>query len=142
MNGNLVGASMLAYLRGERDLFRERERVAEMKRQLGEKHLGYWLGNIQRRRVQRFWQVVSLLEENARMPLTEMSKRLKVPVSTLFDMVKEAEKFFHFTIVLKDSERDIVVRNAPIDFDFSYQATADEEEGKQVGLSVYAEQSG
>jgi hypothetical protein len=31
-----------------------------------------------------------------------MSRRLNLPVSTLFDMLKEVRKFFHFTIVLKD----------------------------------------
>ena len=50
--------------------------------------------------------VASLLHENSRMSLTEMSRRLKVPISSLFDTLKEVEKHFLFTIVLKESERD------------------------------------
>jgi len=49
--------------------------------------------------VGRFWQVASLLQENSRMSLTEMSRKLKVPISSLFDTLKEVEKHFHFTIV-------------------------------------------
>lgn len=142
MNGNSNGAKMLAYMRGEKDLFEEREKIAEIRRELRKTRLGYWLGNVQKRRVQRFWQVVALLEENARMPLTEMSKRLNVPVSTLFDCMKEVEKFFRFTIVLKDDERRILARNAPATFEFAYEISENVENVKEVPLSVYAKQRG
>ena len=45
------------------------------------------------------------------MSLMEMSRKLKIPVSTLFDTIKEVEKIFRFTIVLKDSERKIPHRD-------------------------------
>jgi hypothetical protein len=41
------------------------------------------------------------------MSLVEMSRKLKVPVSTLFDTLKEVEKVFRFTIVLKDKENKV-----------------------------------
>ncbi|MCJ7493887.1 MAG: hypothetical protein MUP68_06550 [Deltaproteobacteria bacterium] len=99
---NEIGARTLAYLRGEKDLFQERERVAQVRRQLGASGLAFWMSETQRRKVTRFWQVVSLLQEDSRMALWEMSKRLNIPVSTLFDTQKEVQKYFHFTIVLKD----------------------------------------
>jgi len=112
---NVVGARTLGYLRGEKDLFEERQRVAEVKEKV--KGLSYWLTYANKRRVERFWQVVSLLQENSRMSLVEMSKRLKVPVSTVFDTLKEVEKNFHFTIVLKESERNALLRDTiPIEF--------------------------
>lgn len=51
----------------------------------------YWLTGRSKRRVERFWKVVSLLEENSRMSLMEMSRKLKVPVSTLFETLNEVE---------------------------------------------------
>ena len=140
MNSNANGARTLAYLRGELDLSEERERLAEIKRQLQRPGLGYWLSNVHRRRVERFWQIVSLLEENSRVTLTEMSRRLKVPVSTLYDNIKEVEKFFRFTIVLKEGEGNILVRDVPARFEFSYQATTDKEAETEVPLSLYAKQ--
>jgi choline kinase len=97
----------LGYLRGERDLLEERQRVAEVKKKVED--LSYWLTGANKRRVERFWQVVSLLQENSRMTLVEMSKRLKIPLSTVFATLKEVEKVFHFTIVLKDSERNVLL---------------------------------
>ena len=138
MNSNANGARTLAYLRGEKDLFEERKRIAEIKRQFQRPGLGYWLSNVHRRRVERFWQIVSLLQENSRMTLTEMSRRLKVPVSTLYDNIKEVEKFFRFTIVLK--EGNILARNVPATFEFSYQATTDKQAETEVPLSLYAKQ--
>jgi len=102
---NAVGARTLEYLRGEKDLFEERKGLAEVKKKVEGLNLSYWLTGINKRRVERFWQVVSLLQENSRMSLVEMSRKLKIPVSTLFDTLKEVEKIFNFTIVLKDSER-------------------------------------
>ena len=59
------------------------------------------LAGANKRRVERFWQVVALLQENSRMTMTEMSKRLNAPVSTLFETLKQVEKLFDFTIVIK-----------------------------------------
>ena len=101
MNGN--GARTLAYLRGETDVLREREQVLLAKKKSPNPALVFCLTEAQNRRMKRFWQVVSLLHENSRMSLVEMSKKLKIPVSTLFDTLKEVEKHFDFTIVLKDA---------------------------------------
>ena len=108
---NAVGARTLQYLRGERDLFEERKRLAELKKRVEASNLSYWMTGVNKRRVERFWQVVSLLQENSRMTLMEMSKRLKIPISTLFDTLKEVEKIFRFTIVLKESERQVSLRD-------------------------------
>ena len=91
MNG--VGARTLEYLRGERDLFEERKRVSELRKKVEDSTLPYWLTGASKRRVERFWQVVSLLQENSRMSLVEMSRRLNIPISTLFDIIKEVEEF-------------------------------------------------
>jgi hypothetical protein len=141
MNGNLVGAKMLAYLRGEKDLFEEREGIAQTRKQLKRSALGYWLSNVQSRQVQRFWQVVSLLEENSRMSLTEMSRKLEVPVSTLFECMKEVEKF-RFTIVLRNDERKLWIRNAVRRCEFAYEISDNVEKPKEVPLSVHANQRG
>jgi hypothetical protein len=93
MNQNSVGVRTLAHLREERDLDAEKQRLSELRRQAKGSGLAFWLCNPQKRRVRRFWQVVSLLQENSRMTLTEMSKRLDVPISTLFDLMREVEKF-------------------------------------------------
>jgi hypothetical protein len=121
MNGNTVGVKTLAYLRGEKDLFQERERLAQARKQSQVSGLAFWLSNAQNRRTERFWKVASLLQENSRMSLTEISKQLKVPVSTLFDTLKELEKFFHFTIALKDGilPRDTMATQ----FQFAYQVS-------------------
>ena len=74
---NAVGARTLEYLRGEKDLFEERKRLAEVKKKVEGLNLSYWLTGINKRRVERFWQVVSLLQENSRMSLTEMSRKLR-----------------------------------------------------------------
>jgi hypothetical protein len=104
---NAVGNRTLEYLRGEKDLLEEREWVSEVKQKVEGSNLSYWLTGMSERRVERFWKVVSLLQENSRVSLVEMSRKLKVPVSTLFDTLKEVEKTFYFTIVLKDGERDV-----------------------------------
>jgi len=103
---NAVGARTLEYLRGERDLFEERKRLAEVKKNVEAANLSYWLTGVNKRRVERFWKVVSLLQENSRMTLVEMSKRLQIPVSTVFDTLKAVEKHFQFTIVLRDNRSD------------------------------------
>jgi len=53
-----------------------------------------------------------------------MSRKLKVPISSLFDTLKEVEKHFHFTIVLKQSERDAPHRDS-LPPEFAYQLTID-----------------
>jgi len=122
MNGNAVGAKTLGYLRGEKDLFEERERLADLRRKVEALNLSYWMTGANRRRVERFWQMVSLLQENSRMTLVEMSKKLKVPVSTVFDTLKDIEKIFHFTIALKRNER-IATRRDTITVGGAYQIT-------------------
>jgi hypothetical protein len=124
MNANGVGAKTLAYLRGEKDLLMERERLAQVRKRFQDLGLAFWLNNTQKRRVERFWQVVSLLQENSRMSITEMSGKLKTPVSTLFDILKEVEKHFHFTIMLKESEKEVSIRDST-SAEFSYQVSMD-----------------
>jgi len=108
---NEVGARTLEYLRGKRDLFEERKRVAELKKKVEDSNLSCWLTGASKRRVERFWKVVSLLQENSRMSLMEMSRRLKIPISTMFETVKEVEKSFQFTIILKDNKRNVLLRD-------------------------------
>ncbi len=40
------------------------------------------------------------------MSLVEMSKRLRIPISTLFETLKEVEKIFDFTIALKGNDKN------------------------------------
>jgi predicted transcriptional regulator len=88
-------------------LLEEREKLAEIKKKIEDLNLSCRLTGINEKRMERFWKVVSLLQENSRMSLMEMSKKLKIPVSTLFDTLKEVEKIFKLTIVLKDKERKV-----------------------------------
>ena len=103
---NEVGARTLEYLKGERDLFEERKQLAELRKKVETANLSYWMSGANKRRAERFWQVVSLLQENSRMTLVEMSRKLKVPVSTVFDTLKAVGKHFQFTIVLRDNRSD------------------------------------
>jgi len=121
---NAVGNRTLGYLRGEKDLLEERERLAEIKKKVKDSNLSYWLTGVNKRRVERFWQVASILQENSRKSLVEMSRELRIPVSTLFDTLKEVEKIFHFTIVLKDSEKNVQLRDT-IPVEFSYLGSMD-----------------
>lgn len=106
---NAVGERTLEYLRGERDLFEERKRLAEIREALQNSKLPYWVTGASKRRTERFWQMVALLQENSRMSLVDMSRKLKIPVSPLFDALKDVEKVFCFTIVLRDNERDVLI---------------------------------
>ena len=115
---NAVGEKTLAYMRGEKDLFEERRELAELRKKVESKNLSYWLTGASKRRVERFWQVVALLQENSRMSLVEMSKRLGFPVSTLFETLKEVERIFDFTIVLKGNDK-----NAPLSGTIPVQST-------------------
>jgi hypothetical protein len=123
MNGNTNGGRSLAYLRGEMDLFEERKRLAAARKRLKDISLGYWLCNENKRRVRTFWNIVSLLAENSRMSLTDMSSKLDVPVSTLHEIMKEVEKFFSFTIVLKEKEKKAFVRNFALTCELSESPT-------------------
>ena len=132
MNEN--GARTLAYLRGETDLLREREQLVLAREKSPNPALVFCLTDAQNRRAKRFWQVVSLLHENSRMSLVEMSKKLKIPVSTLFDTLKEVEKHFDFTIVLKESEKDASVTD-PVTAGFAYQGSRDTSEKEAENCS-------
>jgi hypothetical protein len=81
--------------------------------------------------MERFWKVVCLLQENSRMSLTEMSKRLMIPVSTAFDTLKEVETHFHFTIMLKGTEKEVSIRNSTT-AEFAYRVSIDKSEEKET----------
>ena len=49
-----AGAIALEYLRGEKDLFEERKRFAEVKKKADRLNLPYWLTGINKQRVERF----------------------------------------------------------------------------------------
>lgn len=123
MNTNIAGARTLAYLRGEKDLIAERQRLAKMRKQLTTSGLAYWLARAGQARGRRFWQLVAVLAENSRMSLTEMSRQLDIPNSTLFDLMKEVRRYFCFTIVLKDKEKTALIENTRALVAFSYQRT-------------------
>ena len=98
-------------------MLEERKRLGEVKKNVEALNLSYWTTGMSKRRVERFWKVVSLLQENSRISLVEMSKKLKVPVSTLFDTLKEVEKIFRFTIVLKDNDKNVSLSDTvPVEF--------------------------
>jgi len=112
---NSMDERTLAYLRGEKDLLEER--LAEINKWLENLNLSYWMTGMSKRRAERFRQVVSLLHDNSRMSLTEMSRKLKIPVSTLFDTLKEIEKVFRFTIVLREHESRVLLQDfVPVEF--------------------------
>ena len=133
---NVVGARTLEYLRGEKDLFEERQRLATVKKKVED--LSYWLTDSNKRRMERFWQVVSLLQGNSRMSLVEMSGKLKIPVSTLFETIKEVGKLFHFTIILKDSERNALLRGI-IPVESAHEVSIDTNSEKPTPLSLHTE---
>ena len=126
----------MAYIRGEKDLFLERERVAWLRKQQQDSILTLGLSGSQKRRMERFWKVASLLQQNSRMSLSEISKELKVPISTLFDTFEELKKVFLFTIVLREGVKDVSMRT-PLTFEFGYQASmaAGAEKGTQCTLN-------
>ena len=122
MNENGNGATTLAYLRGEKDLLQERERFEQAKKQLQSSGPAFLLHEGQKRRLERFWKVASLLQENSRMSLTEMSRKLRVPIATLFETLKEVEKHFQFTIVPREREKEALA-TAPSLLELGYQLT-------------------
>lgn len=137
MSGNAIGARTLAYMRGERDLFFKRRRLVELKKQFNGSGLNYWLSNPERPQVRKFWKLVSLLAENSRMTLTEMSRRVNIPISTIYDMVKEVEKYFRFTIVLRENERNILPGSMSVSLEFSHEFTPDLEEVKEIPVQAF-----
>ena len=96
-----------------------------------------WLSDPEKPQVRKFWKLVSLLEENSRMTLTEMSKRANIPISTIFDIVKEVGKYFRFTIVLRDNEKNILAGNGSASLEFSHEFTPDLEEEKEIPLQAF-----
>ena len=69
------------------------------------------------------------------MSLMEMLGKLKIPVSALSDTLKEVEKVFHFTIVLKDSERNVSPRDTiPVEFDYEFIMATGEEDTAFINL--------
>lgn len=66
-------------------------------------------------------------EGQPRMSLVEMSRKPKIPVSTLFDTLKEVEKFFHFTIVLKEREAHAPFKET-VPFEIGHQILVDTRE--------------
>jgi len=105
------GCQNIGVSKGRKRFVRGKKKGAELKKKVEGLNLSYWMTCVSKRRVERFWKVVSLLQENSRMTLTEISGKLKIPVSTLYDTLKEVEKIFQFTIVLKESERNAPLRN-------------------------------
>ena len=49
----------------------------------------------------RLKRMVELLEKDSRVQLTEISKELGIPTSTVFDYMKQIKREFEFTIVPK-----------------------------------------
>jgi hypothetical protein len=134
MKENETGANTIAYLRGEKDLVREREKIAQFKKEQPNGNFPPGFSFTQKRRIERFWKVASLLQENSRMGLTDISKELKIPIGTVFDIFEELKKAFLFTIVLKECEKGLV--KEPLAFEFSYQASNETgaEKGRQCTL--------
>jgi hypothetical protein len=70
------------------------------------------MSDAQKRRVIRFWNVASFLQENSRMSLLKMSRELEIPISTLFNTLKEVETLlFH---IRAKGQRKRCIRDKPI----------------------------
>jgi len=133
MNRNVVGAKTLAYFRGERDLVIEREKLVHLRKLLNESKLVDWIYGKHSHRLTKFWDVVFLLQQNSRMGLTEMSRKTRIPVSTLYDTLKHVEKFFHFTIVLKQGEQELLAPRVEYCYEFVRPAAV----SKEISLSEF-----
>lgn len=57
-----------------------------------------------RKRTERLERVLACLREDARMPLTEISRRTGIPTSTVFDAARAIEGRFWFTAVFLDEK--------------------------------------
>jgi len=53
------------------------------------------------RKEARIQQIVDLLNKDARAALTDISRALDIPTSTVFDYMKDIKKQYEFTIVRK-----------------------------------------
>lgn len=53
------------------------------------------------RKEMRIQQIVDLLNKNARAQLTEISRALGIPTSTVFDYMKEIKRNYEFTMERK-----------------------------------------
>jgi len=53
------------------------------------------------RKSERVEQILTLLQNDARVQLTTISKELGIPTSTVFDYMKEIKQDYHFTIQKK-----------------------------------------
>jgi len=135
---NAVGERTLAYMRGERDLFEERRELAELRKKVESKNLSYWLTGATKRQVERFWQVVGLLQENSRMSITQTSERLNVRISTQFETLKQVEKIFDFTIVLKGNDKSAPL-NGTIPVQSTYQFIVDTKDENIAALKTHTE---
>ena len=120
MNGNEVGARTLGYLRGEADLGKARQRFERLRKEVRASASVIGVSERQKHKMERFWKVAYLLQENSRMSLTEMSKKFNLPITSVFDTLKQVQKLYHFTIVLKESEKDMLARESP-PCEFAYQ---------------------
>jgi hypothetical protein len=52
-------------------------------------------------------------------------------------MVKEVGKYFRFTIVLRDNERNILAGNMSASLEFFHEFTEDLEEEKEIPLQAF-----
>ena len=95
------GARSLAYLRGELEFMRKQKEFTHSLVFIGEK-----MNTVRR--------IVEILFEDSRMPLTEISKRTGIPVSTVYDNIRRLREQFRFTIVPKSiaTDTDMVVFEA------------------------------
>jgi len=96
--------------------------------------LSSWLSDAQKRKAEQFWKIASLLQEISRKSLVEMSSRLKFPISTLYDTLKEVGKLFLFTKEPKGTDKDARA-TGPSPLDFAYQVTMDTSEKETANKS-------
>jgi len=104
------------------DLGKERQRFERLRKEVRASASVIDVSERQKRKMERFWKVASLLQENSRMSLTEISKKLNVPITSVFDTLKQVQKLCHFTIVLKESKKDASARD-PLPDEFAYQVS-------------------
>ena len=51
-----------------------------------------------RRKLHKAQAIITLLKEDSRMQLTEMAKRTKWPIATIYEYIKEIRRHYNFTI--------------------------------------------
>jgi len=57
-----------------------------------------------RRQLERIQELIKLLQDDARMPCTEIGKRLHMPISTAFDYLKGLRRHYRLSLVLVERE--------------------------------------